>query len=253
MQPDFGNWIRLRIIAVFSAVAAGALLAAALMASAVAVGLLLAAGLAAAAMGAFLGYLYYQFAVWGGGMQRVLWEQTGAALDWGGVGEALDVGTGNGALAILLAQKFPGAKVVGIDPWGFGWEYSRKRCEENAGLSGVGDRVRFLQASAAALPFPDESFDAVVSHFVFHEVGGVDPLAAIDEALRVLRPGGAFAFQDMFFEPRFYGATPALTARLRALNVAAVELVDYRKQTPVPWLMNGRRVLGCRGIVRGRK
>jgi ubiquinone/menaquinone biosynthesis C-methylase UbiE len=253
-RADFGNWIRLRIVVVFLAAGAGLASGATVVESGLIRTLLVIAGLLAGGMAAFLGYLYYQFADWGGGVQRTLWHLTLEALDWRGHGQALDVGTGNGSLAILLAQRHPTAQVTAIDPWGTGWEYSQQRCEENAVRCGVNTRTRFIQASAAALPFEDDTFDAVVSHFVFHEVSQVEnKLDALIEALRVLRPGGSFAFHDMFFEPRFYGATDNLVRQLEALGAADIDLIDWRRQMHVPWIMQSRRVLGRCGIVRGRK
>ena len=53
-------------------------------------------------------------------------------------------------------------------------------------------QLRFDEGDAEALPYPDHSFDAVVSNFGIHHIARPDK--AIAEALRVLRPGGRFAF-----------------------------------------------------------
>ena len=92
-------------------------------------------------------------------------------MDWNGKGRALDIGCGNGALTIKLAQKYPAAQIIGIDYWGRSWEYSKHACERNAEIAGVSERVTFQKASAASLPFDDGYFDAAVSNFVFHMVG----------------------------------------------------------------------------------
>jgi hypothetical protein len=76
-----------------------------------------------------------------------------------------------GALTIKLAQKYPKARVIGIDFWGKTWDYSKKICEKNAVIEGVSDRVEFQKANAESLPFDEGYFDAVVSNFVFHMVG----------------------------------------------------------------------------------
>jgi ubiquinone/menaquinone biosynthesis C-methylase UbiE len=115
-------------------------------------------------------------------------------LKWNGVGKALDIGTGSGPVAILLAKKYPSSTVKGIDYWGEPWTYSKQKCEANARIEGVSDRVSFLRASAADLPFDEGEFDAVVSNFVFHAIKVKDRTMLIAEALRVLRVGGSFDF-----------------------------------------------------------
>lgn len=73
---------------------------------------------------------------------------------------------------------------------------------ENARREGVADRVRIATADARALPFADASFDAVLSHWVVHNLPEAAGRALVlDEMLRVLRllpdwhlPGGALSF-----------------------------------------------------------
>lgn len=53
---------------------------------------------------------------------------------------------------------------------------------------------------------PDETFDATVSNFVFHEVRSAkDKRDVVREALRIVKKGGAFSFQDMFSQKALYG------------------------------------------------
>jgi len=119
-----------------------------------------------------------------------------------------------------MAKRFPAARVPGIDYWAGKWEYSRAVCERNATIEGVADRVNFQKASASALPFEAGSFDAAVSNLVFHEVSDTnDKREVIKEALRVVRKGGAFAFQDLF-RKRVYGDIEGL--------LEAVKGVEYR-------------------------
>jgi SAM-dependent methyltransferase len=93
----------------------------------------------------------------------------------------LDVGTGEGQVARLATTTGP-ATVVGIDPTWAQLEVARRR----------GGAPYYVRAEAAALPFPDHAFDAVVACLVFEHVESVD--AAIAEVGRVLRPGGRFLF-----------------------------------------------------------
>jgi SAM-dependent methyltransferase len=121
----------------------------------------------------------------------------------GHTGRLLDIGCGSGQLLIRFAKAGPG-DYVGLDYWGDDWEYSQSQAERNATLENV-TGVQFHHGSAARLPFADGDFGRVVSCLTFHEVReATDKTASVREALRVLAPGGRFAFVDLFDEPRFY-------------------------------------------------
>ncbi len=252
-RARFGNWIRVRILlthlSIGVALVAGGFLFGDLWVRAVAWSL----ALVPLGIGLFLTYLYFMFSE-AGGVQRKLWDIVLVALVWDGRGEALDIGTGQGALAVNLAVRKPEARVVGVDLWAADWAYSKSACERNAKALGVGDRVRFARASAAVLPFEDGSMDAVVSHFVFHEVrdsGG--PRGALREAVRVLKPGGAFSAQDMFLDRSVHGERDALLQALREWGLEDVTLFPLSERIRIPWGMRGKRVLGCAGLITGIK
>lgn len=69
-------------------------------------------------------------------------------------------------------------------------------CEKNAASEGVGSRCTFQHGDANRLDFPDESFDAVVSNYVYHNITGADKNELLLETLRVLKNGGVFALND---------------------------------------------------------
>jgi ubiquinone/menaquinone biosynthesis C-methylase UbiE len=98
-------------------------------------------------------------------------------------GRLLDVGCGTGYLAVAIAHARPSATVHATDlsPG------MLRRARENAGR--LGARVRLCQATATALPYPDGAFSAVVSRGVLHHMD--DPVAALTEWRRVVRPGGS--------------------------------------------------------------
>jgi SAM-dependent methyltransferase len=101
-----------------------------------------------------------------------------AARELAGARNVLDVGCGDGQVSRLAARI--GAQVIGVDPT---WNCVRVASERGTTVA---------RAGAAALPFADGSFDAVVACLVFEHIRDVD--AAIAEVARVLQPGGRFCF-----------------------------------------------------------
>jgi len=107
---------------------------------------------------------------------------------------ALDVATGTAELAIELARQ--GAiSVIGVDfvleMIAAGRAKTRRR--------GFADRIGFAAGDALALPFADDSFDAVVNGFLLRNL--VDLPAALREFRRVLKPGGRLACLDVTHPP----------------------------------------------------
>ncbi len=141
-------------------------------------------------------------------------------------GTGLDVGCGSGALTIACAKKNPGAKMVGLDRWGKEYiDFSNELCTKNAEAEGVADRVSFCQGDACKLDFPDETFDAVTSNYVYHNIAGKDKQALLKETLRVLKKGGTFAIHDIM-SPARYGDMDKFVAELRAEGYEDVQLID---------------------------
>ena len=113
-------------------------------------------------------------------------------------------------------------------------------------------RGRFEKGDAAKLAFPDETFDAVVSNFAFHEVRTAkDKRDVVREALRVLKKGGAFSLQDMFAQKALYGDMEDLVKELKAEGFAEVHYIanieNQNQLVPkfiqTPWMIKGAGVL----------
>ena len=141
-------------------------------------------------------------------------------------GTGLDVGCGSGALTIACAKRNPRAQMLGCDIWSGAYKavFTKQRCEENAKAEGVGN-VRFTEGNAIHLPFADESFDAVTSTYVYHNIAGQNKQKLLLETLRVLKKGGTFAIHDLMSKGR-YGDMDAFVKKLKAQGYEDVRLID---------------------------
>ena len=151
----------------------------------------------------------------------------------GASGRVLDLGSGPGHIALLLAERLSDVSVVGIDMS----EHMLRQAERRRALSPHSSRVEFKIADAKNLPFARESFDVVASNTILHHIS--DPRQFLSEAWRVLRPGGAFLIRDLFRPPTAERAlelvrthagqgTPAQRELLLASLHAALEPEELR-------------------------
>ena len=124
-------------------------------------------------------------------------------------GTALDVGTGPGQIPITLAQECPGLFIHGIDLSDMFLMLAARTAME----TGVAGRTNFQRGDARHIPFGEDTFDLVVCNSVLHHFE--DPVAALNEMDRVVKPGGALLVRDLrrptrlFFRlhVRVYGRT----------------------------------------------
>lgn len=247
-KPNYGNWVSWRLI--YVPVIAGLILV--ILAIIFPMFIVVAALFLLVAL--YFAYARYLFSPQGQNMQEQIRELILSNLDWNGTGQMLDIGCGSGPLTIALAKKCNEARVTGIDYWGKQWEYSKKVCEENAAIEGVARRVTFQKASAADLPFGDESMDVVVSNLVFHEVSGIkDKRELVREALRVVKKGGKFAFQDLFLWERLYGEPDELIETVRSWGIKKVELINTSNLAFIPRILKLPFMVGTMGMIVGEK
>jgi SAM-dependent methyltransferase len=204
--------------------------------------------------GVYFVYAHHAFSPRGGNIQAKLWELVLDRLNWDGKGKALDIGCGNGPLAIALAQHYPEGHVTGIDTWVKAWDYSKAACERNAEAAGIAERTDFQKATASALPFEDEVFDAAISNFVFHDVSDTqDKRALVREALRVIKKGGSFAFQDLFAVKVLYGELDDLLETIKDWGIAEVAFADTSTCDFIPRALKLPFMLGRISIIYGTK
>ena len=184
-------------------------------------------------------------------MARQIIEGTASYVNLPAGGKVLDVGCGSGALAIAVGKRNPKAEIIGIDRWGKEYaSFSKALCESNAQAEGV-SRIAFQQGDATHLDFPDETFDAVVSNYVYHNIPG-DRQSYLLESLRTLKKGGTFALHDIFSKSK-YGDMQTFVKKLRDMGYQRVELIDttdgkWMKKSEAGWM-----ALSGSALLTGRK
>lgn len=164
-------------------------------------------------------------------MARETWAQNMQAIDALEVehgDQVLDIGSGPGRSIAELAARAPGGRIVGIDPSELMADIAVRR---NAKLVKA-RRAEILVASAASLPFADESFDKALCVHVIYFWNDLD--TAFREIARVMKPGGRFAllFRTSADE-RAVSAFPAEVYNFRALRdvVAPLEAAGFAVET----------------------
>jgi len=201
-------------------------------------------------------YAYYMFSPSGGNLQEKIHNFLIEKFSWDGHGGCLEIGCGSASVAIKLAKRYPAAIIVASDYWGKSYfEYSEQQSYKNAQIEGVVGRIEFKNADAAHLPFEDESFDAVISNLTFHEVATLNAkerYKTLVEALRVLKKGGYFGFQDLFGMKFSFGNFEQLRAII-GQHVQEFYWVDSFNSLQIPhWLDNVVMLKGL-GLFYGKK
>lgn len=148
----------------------------------------------------------------------VEWDRILDGLRLRGDERVLDMGCGRGAVLTAAARRLGTGRAVGVDIWSR-HDQSGNASEvtlRNASLEGVTERVDVETGDMRALPFPDQTFDLVVSSLAIHNIrSNADRRQAVTEGFRVLRPGGRIVIADI-------RATPLYEATLRDLGASSV-------------------------------
>jgi arsenite methyltransferase len=144
-------------------------------------------------------------------------------VNWRGNEQVLDVGCGRGLMLIGAAKRLTSGRAIGIDLWLERDQSSNSANAplENAKLEGVIDRVSVETADMLKLPFPDKSFDIVVSSWVLHNLElKTDRVMALTEMLRVLRPTGSLLLTDIVNRTEYL-------AELKKMQTTEVKLTVF--------------------------
>lgn len=149
-------------------------------------------------------------------------------LTWSGGEQVLDVGCGRGLFLIGAAKRLTTGTATGVDIWQ-SEDLSGNRPDatlENARLEGVAGRVKVETADMRKLPFPDASFDTVVSSVAIHNLYAADDRAkAIGEIARVLKPQGQVLIDDIRHGDEYARALAAGGCSVRRSGSRAASLL----------------------------
>jgi arsenite methyltransferase len=133
----------------------------------------------------------------------------------------LDLGSGAGADVLISARRVaPDGRAFGLDMTPEMLELARS----NAAEAGV-DNVEFLQGYLEEIPLPDASVDVVISNCVINLAA--DKTVVLQEAARVLRPGGRFAVSDVIADPDMDAATRADTDQWTGCVAGALTRTEF--------------------------
>ena len=160
------------------------------------------------------------------------------SIAWRGDEMILDVGCGNGFLMLEAAKHLTSGKATGIDIWveDSGGQ-TGSAVWQNAALEGVKDKVDVQNVDARQMPYASATFDVIMSSLALHHMGSnADRDRALQEMMRVLKPGGTILLYDMFpmvnqaenvMRPRGFG-------HIQPMGGILLRRISEIPETPVP-------------------
>lgn len=112
-------------------------------------------------------------------------------LELGARGKVLDLGTGPAHIPILLAQRSNAVEIEALDAASEMLVIARR----NVARAGLAHRIQLVLGDAKRLPYPDHTFDAILSNSIVHHLP--DPRPFFAEIRRVAKPGATILLRDL--------------------------------------------------------
>ncbi len=140
--------------------------------------------------------------------------------------QLLDLGCGTGTLTIMLQFSQPLAVITGLDGDERILEIARKKAEQ-AGVN----RISWQEGFAFELPFPESTFDLVVSSLMTHHLTLENKRRTFREVHRVLKPGGRFFIAD-------FGAPHDVLMRMVAMVTMKLEHAEENLKGELPSMLS---------------
>lgn len=172
--------------------------------------------------------------------KRLLRDRVLDGLAWRGDEDIVDLGTGRGLMLLGAALRAPQGSATGIDLWRSVDQAGSRpdRLLANAAALGVADRIRVVTGDMSAPQLPDACADLVLACLSIHNIHDrAKRRAVIDQAARMLRPGGSLAIVDFaktaqyVADARAAGLVDVCRSGLTALMWPPVRVVTARKPT----------------------
>jgi ubiquinone/menaquinone biosynthesis C-methylase UbiE len=118
--------------------------------------------------------------------QRQLIEQAGLRPGQ----RVLEIGCGTGSVVVLIKSLYPSVDVAGLDPDAKALARAQRKVER------LGASIQLDRGFADELPYRDQTYDRVLSSFMFHHLTMEEKRATVEEIRRVLKPQGSFHLLD---------------------------------------------------------
>lgn len=164
----------------------------------------------------------------------------------------LDLGCGTGTLTIMLKQAHPEATIIGLDGDPKVLEIGRAKARQ------AGVDITLDEGMANQLPYPDQSFDRVLSSLVLHHLTADNKRRTLQEVVRVLRPGGGLYVVDFGKPHTAWGRllAPVIGRLEQASDNVAGRLPEMFRQAGLVQVDESIRfatVFGTLSLLQGRK